>query len=251
MGRLLFAFVLLLSLAGTTHGIVYFDDGGTHDIDYVINDTVWVDSLLPGRGTTVNLLDGGTVDSGYYLHSWEDSAVNVQGGYIHDLNTRDRSTLNVSGGLIMNCEAFDNSLITVTNGSVYSLKSSSSESSISVSGGLLTQASAQQGGNVTISGGLQSDRFFCFADGTITVEGYGFAIDGNPVGFGELGTILGGDWNDEPARRLTGALISSEPIDLDLYIGNTGRIVLIPEPVVLSLLIMGGLVMLRRRRKMG
>ena len=72
------ALLYLVSLQAM--GTVAFNDGETHDIDYEITESVWVDNQAPGMQTTVNLLDGGTITSG--LYAWEDSTINIHGGHM-------------------------------------------------------------------------------------------------------------------------------------------------------------------------
>jgi sugar lactone lactonase YvrE len=61
----------------------------------------------------------------------------------------------------------------------------------------------------------------------LTIHGYDdFAIDGSPVGYGEITSILGGDYSDEPVRHLTGTLLSGESVNNDFRIGYNGKLIL-------------------------
>jgi len=48
---------------------------------------------------------------------------------------------------------------------------------------------------------------------------------------------------------LTGTLLSGDPINNQFRIGNNAKIVLVPEPATIVLLGLGGLALLRRRRR--
>ncbi len=80
---------------------------------------------------------------------------------------------------------------------------------------------------------------------TLTIYGSDFVVDGQPFGYGELTSILGGNWTDEPSRRLIGTLDSGDLIDNGFRIDHNAKIVLIPEPATLLLLGLGA-VMVRR-----
>jgi len=84
------------------------------------------------------------------------------------------------------------------------------------------------------------------ARGNVKIFGTDFAIDGQPVVFGELTSIYGGSTLDEPWRNLTGTLLSGEFLDTDFRIGNDAKIILIPEPATILLLGLGGLFLKRR-----
>ena len=88
------------------------------------------------------------------------------------------------------------------------------------------------------------------AAGILTIHGSDFAVDGEPFGYGELTSILGGAHWDEPSRYLTGTLVSGEPIDNGSYIGHDGKIVLVPAPgaVLLGSIGLGFVGWLRTRR---
>ncbi len=82
----------------------------------------------------------------------------------------------------------------------------------------------------------------------IQIFGFDFAVDGQPFGYGELSSILGGWPSDEPLRHLTGTLLSGELFDNDFRIGYDAKIVLIPEPASAVILGLGSLFFALRRR---
>jgi hypothetical protein len=95
------AIALSCLAASPVLAVVDFNDGGIYDIDYPINESVRVDYEAPGMQTTVNLLEGGVITDRYYLEAYENSHVNVLGGYTgNGLNARGNSQVDVSTGLI-------------------------------------------------------------------------------------------------------------------------------------------------------
>ena len=103
-----------------------------------------------------------------------------------------------------------------------------------------------------ISFGAVSSRIDALGDAQIDIFGDGFAINGQPVGFGPIPT------SPNPFGRLTGTLESGEPIDVDYLLqtgfGRTASINFIfaevPEPTTALLLACGlvGLAAAHRRR---
>ena len=84
---------VLLLAAGQGFGIVYFNDGGMHNINHITNDNVDVDYQTPDMQTTVNLLAGGAIapiggvssTAAYTLSAYNESRINISGGSMADL----------------------------------------------------------------------------------------------------------------------------------------------------------------------
>lgn len=85
---------------------------------------------------------------------------------------------------------------------------------------------------------------------TLTIYGSDFAFDGQPFGYGELTSILGGSYSNEPSRHLSGTLANGNSIDNDFYIGSDVSIVLTHEPSMLLLLGLGSLMLARRHSQL-
>ena len=301
-------------------GDVYFDDGGTHNINYQLNDAVWVDYQAPGMQTTVNLIAGGVILSPYTLVLCNDSRLNISGGSVnYELQACERSQITISGGSVEgDLYAYDHSQLTISGGTVHYLWGNGSGQiiisggsigndtwisgeisitggsvygdlvvgcgsltmsggtvqgrlytynyssqitmsggwvgrlcadggQITMSGGSAGSLSTEHGGRITMSGG-SAYGLYAGSRGQITISGgtigsalqlgqyvtliicgSNFAVDGNPFGFGEITSILGGEYYNEPYRRLTGTLANGDILDNHFLIGNYASITLVPE----------------------
>jgi len=216
--------------------VVTFDDGGTHDIDYQINESIWVDYGTSDITTTVNWLHGGLLPSPYNLESYRHSIVNIYGGSI--------------GGLLV---ALENSQVTIFGGSILDWLYAYHSSQVTIYGGSIARFSTFHDSRVSIFGGFIGGDITAGRNGVLTIYGSGFAIDGQTVDYGEVTSIFGSaNYYNEPRRHLTGILASGELIDNDFYIGDDAKIVLAPIPapgaLVLGSIGVGFVTWLRRRR---
>ncbi len=74
-------------------GIIYFEDGGTHDINYPVSDQY----IMVGWNATVNILDGAIVGE---VNGLEGGVINVSGGVAYSYGAHDYSVLRISGGRV-------------------------------------------------------------------------------------------------------------------------------------------------------
>jgi len=262
---------VLVMATGQGFGWTQFKDGGTHNIDYTINDDVWVDYLAPGMQTTVNLLNGGAILYPYKLQGYNDSRTNISGGSVGSFYVWDNSQVTISGGEVQSyLYASDNSQVTISDGSGGFFFASDS-THVTMSGGGMSQLNASDSTHVTMSGGSVNDVFRASGSSQVTMSGgtigdysYGiglsqlailiidgsnFAIDGTPVGLGEIKSILGGSYSNDPFRRLTGTLANGDILNNRFQIGESASIVLVPEPATLLLLGLGVPIISGLRRK--
>jgi hypothetical protein len=277
---------VLTIATGQGFGLTQFKDGGTHNINSTTNDDVWVDYLAPGKQTTVNLLNGGYIPQPYKLQGYNDSRINISGGsvgYFMYANERSQITMSSgsmgylygygnsqvtkSGGSVTYFNAYDSSRVTMSGGSTLILSTRNS-SQVTMSGGSrVSDLYALNSSQITMSGGSVYNYFdaednskISWSGGTITgvgldlrtaatltIYGSNFALDGTPVGPGEITSMLGGDFSNEPYRTLTGTLANGDIINNQFRIGNDASIVIVPEPATLFLLTLGGLAFRRKK----
>jgi hypothetical protein len=243
---LLVAIVLFLC-AWPAFGTLYLNDGLTHDIDYEVGDHVKVDYLTPDMYTTVNVLDGANMKDPYELYGYENSRINIRGGHIDGLRGYGFSQVDITGGSVGWLLGFDSSRVNITGGSINDWLQSIYSNQTDIFGGSIESVYGCYSGRINIYGSSIHGELRIWGECIIKIFGSGFAVDGQPFGYGELTNILGvGPWG-EPTRRLTGTLLSGEFIDNDFYVGDDARIVLIPEPATLLLLGLGGMFLKRRR----
>ena len=138
----------------------------------------------------------------------------------------------MSGGEIRdNLYGYNNSQLSISGGSIDNAVWLSNNSQLDFSGGTITgYFHAGYDTQAVFSGGTVGVYLRIYDSSVVTIEGSGFAVDGESVDYGELTSTLGGSHYDETARRLTGTLANGDVMDNDFYIGNTAKIVLIHEP---------------------
>jgi hypothetical protein len=255
---------VLLMAAGQGFGTVYFSDGGTHNIDYEISDDVWVDWEAPGVHTRVNWLSGAVTPG--FLRGYEDSIIKISGGSVYELYACDNSQvtmsdgsigralwatgnsqvmmsggsvsghllahesgkITMSGGSVNSLYAYGSSQATLSGGSVSGLLFAYESGKITMSGGWVNSLSAYHSSQVTMSGGTVESPFVLSEAAILAIYGSNFAIDGTPFGFGEITSIFGGDYSNDPFRRLTGTLANGDIINNQFLIGYDAKIVLSP-----------------------
>ncbi|MHC4460869.1 MAG: hypothetical protein ACYS6W_15920 [Planctomycetota bacterium] len=199
-------------------GWINFNDGGTHYINSEIKDAVRVDWEADEMETTLNIIDGAFLSN--CLYAYGNSKVNLLGGAITDeLYTADYSQVHMSGGSIgEHLCATENSQVHICGGTI------------------AWDLEAVDNSRVVFSGGTIGTDLRVGHSSVLTIEGLDFAVDGEQFGYGELTSLIGGSYSDEPFRQLTGTLASGEPLDYYFRIGNDASIVLTPEPNMLLVL---------------
>lgn len=211
---------------------VYFDDGGTHTVNWEIPTHVEVrEDAFFGNTTTLDL---------------------VSGGVAMELGVYDSSQVSVCGGIVTgSLYAHDSSQLTISSGEIWDSVRTSDESQATISGGQircdLTASGASQ---MTVYGAhIGGALYIGMSSGptdsaVLTLVGSDFAINGTPVPYGEY-DANGNEWVH---GTLTGTFVNAGyPLDHDFFIYENSRLVLAPEPATMALLL-GGLAMVRRRR---
>ncbi len=206
--------VVLFVTIGQVFGVIEFKDGGSHDIDYTVSDTVWVDYLSSVNQTTVNVLYGGMING--ELAAYNNCRVTIGGGTVAErLETHGNSQLTMTSG------SADNSLWTYDN------------SQLIISGGVINKhLRVLDNSNVTLKGGVITEDLSAYDSSTITLYGYDFRTSEglNLVGKKVIGTgILTGKWFDGIGFAIP---INANSITANVYA--------IPEPASLLLLGLGG-----------
>lgn len=238
--------VVLSFFSSPLIALVQFKDGQVNNINFTVNDDVWVDFQSPGVSTTVNLLAGGNIPLPYKLQGHNDSRLNISGGTVYGLFTYNTSQVIMSDGYVSDLYAYDSSQITMSGGSVGPLNTYGSSQAIML-GGLGHVLRAHDNSQLTLSGGIIDSYLFSTDNAELIINGSNFAIDGIPVGFGEITSILGGYVGNEPSRRITGTLANGDAINNQFQVGYSASINLIPEPATISLLALGFLLLRRKK----
>ena len=225
--------VIVFGVIGTANAYIQFNDGGVHNIDYVVSDDVWVDFNTPGAQTTVNIQSGGGLASAdYSLEGYEDGIISISGGMIYHLVYNDRSQGYLSDGYVQGTTLKDYSQLTVTGTEFHSLQVFDSSQLIMNGGNIINALEGRDLSSLTVSGGI-FDYLRLDNSSVLTIYGMDFAMDGQYLEYGEIFSILGSDPGYEPNRILTGTLASGQALNTDFFIGNSAKIVLAPNPVPL------------------
>jgi len=215
-------------------------DGLVHEIsEDLAGARIRIDYLQPGLDTVVRLNAGGVAED---VEVFEDGILVLDGGSVVDRTPGpcgcvwgyDRSEITILGGSVAGkTGATQFASISILDGSLWDLSLSGSAGA-AVSGGSFEDAMLAQDDstiNVLRVGALASDfQFQADQFGRLILHGSNFALDGVPVDFGRIGSILGGAYYDEPERWLSGTLSNGYDFNRQIAVGGSAVIALVPEP---------------------
>jgi len=247
--------ILLIMLAGTpVLATIHFNDGNYHLIDYIIDDSVHIDEGMSGVGTHIEVSASGGIAPGEsygYISAYGDSRVTISGGELGwtlwcNENSRAtvkegayfRGSLSVGGNAIAAFEDSSvNSVVTKDNGSLDIISGI-----IRVSLELRDNANVFWAGGTVgshiMSGGTSSTDDTCL----LTISGSSLAVNGTPLEYGEFVSDFA------LSGTITGTLLNGDIINNNFSILGDSDIVFVPEPGMLLLVGLGGL-LLRRKAK--
>ena len=182
-----------------------------------------VDGNMGITGNALVIISGGTIRD---LWANSNSQITMSGGTTGSLQARDNSQITMSGGTAGGLYAESGGQIIMLDGTVGRLKASggpepsedgqiimsggtvsggiTSRGKIIMSGGSSRYLRAYSSGQITLSGGSVESDFVLESNSLLIIAGSNFFIEGTPVGYGSITSILGGPANNEPYRRLTG-----------------------------------------------
>jgi hypothetical protein len=258
-----FLAAVLFLCACPAFGVTELKDGQTHNFQGSLTDSIWLDYEAPGMNTTVNLLSG-ALGGSHCLIGFENSRINMapSSPYLAAMGTVnlfDSSQVNMTGeSSISRLIAFDSSQVNMSGktsaiGRFYIYGSSHASISsgileytetgfngiLDISGGTVSTLEIRNSSQVNISGGIFATYLLPMDSSTVRIYGYNFAVDGVPVGYGQL----------NGSGVLTGTLASGESINNLFSISQDAKIILVPEPATLLLLGLGWPIISRLRKK--
>lgn len=249
-------FVVFIFISARVSAIVCFDDGYVHDIDYEVNDDLYVCDDLAGTPTTVNIISGGAVSDslctygnslitiaggliGYRVDLWDSSHLTLFEGSIGAwVNASGNSRFNMDGGYIADyLTVGHNSNVSISDGYIGEGLMARENSIVSITGGSLgTYLWASDNSQIIIRGGWVGNRLDVYSNSRVLIYGTDFNL-----GFGKIA---------ETAGRLTGTLESGELINLEFYCPDANAsITLVPEPTTLLFLSLGAVLLRRKNRQ--
>ncbi len=239
MWRSIFTLLVVMFVPGICAAMLY-DDGGTHVVDFNLDQSVEVRPGPAGATTTFILEDGGRIIG----INAENSDIQLYGGevYLGGVDIAVSSSLFMSDGIVnYTMHLSDCSSAEITGGRIGDL-SVSGTCNAEMSGGRIEgPVNTSNDATFDIFGGVIFGLVTASHNSVVTIHGSNFQIGGVDVPMGVIPYYPSGP------QRITGTLLSGDSFDNDLS-HNGGIFMLIPEPGT-ALLLGVGLMGLAARRK--
>lgn len=193
-------------------------------------------------------INGRTVQG--ILYAYDNTRVGVSGGRVAYLSPHNASAISMIGGRADYLWAYDNSQINFSEGIIDGYLYAQNNTRVTISDGSIgTDLWLWNGNQTEMYGGTIGYNILLGNSAGLTIHGSGFSIDGQPVGYGDLTSILGGAYNNEPYRQITGTLANGDILNNRFKVGETATIHLVPEPSTMVLLVGAAVAGLLARRK--
>ena len=203
-------------------------------------------------GTADVDISGGSMDN---LYTRDSSTVSLSGVSVDDVSVSNSSSVSLSGLSMDDVFAYDSSSVSLSDVSMDEL-TAASDSSVEISGGSMDDVFAN--GTMSMSG-CTVGRLFARGDSVVeildTVIGTFYAQDRSTTTFTAREFRLGDGLTLDVDRLLGTGRLSYESYDGTRHLtvienNHSGAtILLIPEPATLSLLTLGGMAVVRRRKR--
>jgi hypothetical protein len=244
--------VTILALNSIAIGAYDFNDGGSHTVDGTLPESPFPSGFNVTNNTHVNVVAGGI--SQFTVNVFDTSSLTMTGGLVQtSINGNDDSVINlIDGNVTGSFVARENAIMNMSGGTIGFNLYAQGSSSLTYSGGSVgSDVRAYEDGQLYLDGTGFTAYSSAYPGGVALSNGdelfsYGVFVDNSGIA------------NDYYGGTVTGTMADSTVINLNFKINRFGlyddgspiaNIVITPEPMTLTLLAVGGLAVMRRRRK--
>lgn len=223
-----YAYLVIVLSTPLLKADIVFNDGGTHSIDNIIKEIVYVKNTTTLRvlngselqaplailDNSIGVMTGGSVT--HHVDVWENGYFSMSDGYISNLFSLDNSQSHIQGGVVSSLESSGTSKVYISNGSIagYLVQY---DSIAEISGGIVYDPWIYHNASVAIKGGTV-DTLHNWFSGHLDMAGG--EIKNGMYCWGESESFIhGGTLNSTRIEVTDNSLLS---VDGGISIGNVG-----------------------------
>ena len=191
------------------------------------------------------------------MYAYKKSTVSIKGGHVGIRSLYDDSSAIINyGNISVGLTTFGNSSVFFNGSTISDEVHATDTSRIKMNGGSSDWLLATKQGKINLNGGSIVSILLTRENGTIYINGNNFEVHAGdittPLVYGDRLSdygILGNDGlNNYLAGTITGMLEDGTPINNNFSIYDTSDIIIVPEPVSVLFLTVGGIALLRWKR---